>query len=95
MNPFPDLVIVSLQVFNSDIKNLLSMADMWKHRSPPTPLDFDAILSGSAANGSANGAFASRSSSNGQSNGAGTSVSGLKDQQRLSLKDNVELFVAR
>ncbi|KAJ8507709.1 hypothetical protein ONZ45_g9959 [Pleurotus djamor] len=82
------------KVFNSDIKNLLSMADMWKHRSPPTPLDFDAILSGSAANGNANGADASRSSSNGQSNGAGTSVSGLKDQQRLSLKDNVELFVA-
>ncbi|KAJ8516028.1 hypothetical protein ONZ45_g6634 [Pleurotus djamor] len=79
------------KVFNSDIKNLLSMADMWKHRSPPTPLDFDAILSGPTANGAATG---SQSKSNGQSNGAGPSVSGLKDQQRLSLKDNVELFVA-
>jgi ubiquitin-like 1-activating enzyme E1 B len=34
-------------VFNADIKNLLSMADMWRSRSPPTPLDFDSIMDGS------------------------------------------------
>ncbi|KAJ8688957.1 E1 ubiquitin-activating protein uba2 [Pleurotus ostreatus] len=35
------------KVFNSDIRNLLSMADMWRSRAPPTPLDFDAIMDGS------------------------------------------------
>lgn len=34
------------QVFHSDILNLLSMADMWRSRKPPTPLDFDAIKEG-------------------------------------------------
>ena len=35
------------QVFNADIKNLLCMTDMWRSRSPPTPLDFDSIMDGS------------------------------------------------
>ncbi|KAK7676268.1 hypothetical protein QCA50_020769 [Cerrena zonata] len=34
------------KVFHSDILNLLSMADMWKSRAPPTPLEFDAIRKG-------------------------------------------------
>ena len=34
------------KVFHSDILNLLSMADMWKARAPPTPLEFDAIQAG-------------------------------------------------
>ncbi|KAH9950844.1 hypothetical protein B0H21DRAFT_863854, partial [Amylocystis lapponica] len=33
-------------VFHSDILNLLSMADMWRSRAPPTPLAFDAIADG-------------------------------------------------
>ncbi|CAL1710842.1 unnamed protein product [Somion occarium] len=31
------------KVFHGDILNLLSMADMWRSRAPPTPLQFDAI----------------------------------------------------
>ncbi|KAL1712600.1 hypothetical protein EV715DRAFT_259401 [Schizophyllum commune] len=34
------------KVFNADIKNLLIMSDMWRNRAPPTPLEFDAIMSG-------------------------------------------------
>ncbi|KIM86615.1 hypothetical protein PILCRDRAFT_4528 [Piloderma croceum F 1598] len=34
------------KVFNSDIRNLLSMADMWRSRAPPLPLDFDSINNG-------------------------------------------------
>jgi ubiquitin-like 1-activating enzyme E1 B len=32
------------KVFNADTRNLLSMADMWRHRAPPVPLDYDTIL---------------------------------------------------
>nr|BAF64519.1 Uba2 [Coprinopsis cinerea] len=95
------------KVFDSDIRNLLSMADMWKSRTPPTPLDYDGILSGEftakkpnapappVANGNAV-ASSSKSSdtaapANGQTNGKSTS--GLKDQRSLSLKDNLELFI--
>lgn len=35
------------KVFHSDILNLLSMADMWRSRAPPTPLNFDGIRDGS------------------------------------------------
>ncbi|KAF7727004.1 E1 ubiquitin-activating protein uba2 [Apophysomyces ossiformis] len=31
------------KVFVSDINRLLEMKDMWKNRSPPTPLDYDSI----------------------------------------------------
>jgi ubiquitin-like 1-activating enzyme E1 B len=74
-------------VFNADIKNLLSMADMWRSRSPPTPLDFDSIMDGSfdlksvpslTANAVASGNGSDRSSNpsfaklpNGQLNGNG------------------------
>ncbi|KAJ7176564.1 hypothetical protein C8R46DRAFT_1076671 [Mycena filopes] len=34
------------KVFDADIRNLLIMADMWRARAPPIPLDFDAILDG-------------------------------------------------
>ena len=44
-SPF-DLCFSLKQVFNSDIRNLLSMADMWRSRAPPLPLDFDAIRIG-------------------------------------------------
>ncbi|TBU39389.1 hypothetical protein BD309DRAFT_1012010 [Dichomitus squalens] len=40
---------VFTKVFHSDILNLLSMADMWRSRAPPTPLDFDQIRAGSFA----------------------------------------------
>ncbi|KAH9855584.1 hypothetical protein C2E23DRAFT_813898 [Lenzites betulinus] len=34
------------KVFHADVLNLLSMADMWRSRAPPTPLDFDGIRAG-------------------------------------------------
>ena len=73
-------------MFNADIKNLLSMADMWRSRSPPTPLDFDSIMDGSfdlngaslTADAVTSGSSSDRSSSssfaklpNGQLNGKG------------------------
>ncbi|KAG0172058.1 E1 ubiquitin-activating protein uba2 [Apophysomyces sp. BC1015] len=35
--------LVFEKVFISDINRLLEMKDMWKHRSPPAPLDYDSI----------------------------------------------------
>ncbi|KAF8347457.1 hypothetical protein F5887DRAFT_1060776 [Amanita rubescens] len=35
------------KVFYGDIQNLLSMPDMWRHRKPPVPLDYDKIMDGS------------------------------------------------
>ena len=32
------------KIFNSDVKRLLLMEDMWKNRAPPKPLDFDVAL---------------------------------------------------
>lgn len=60
------------KVFNADIKNLLIMADMWRSRSPPVPLDFDKIMDGS---------FVLRPEQPGQVNGVdsnGASGSGSK-----------------
>jgi ubiquitin-like 1-activating enzyme E1 B len=37
---------MSRQVYNADIRNLLSMEDMWRSRAPPIPLDFNAISKG-------------------------------------------------
>ena len=80
------------------------MADMWRSRSPPTPLDFDSIMDGSFDLNGATNAVASGSGSdlssklpNGQLNGNGNIPlgEGLKDQRALTLKDNLELFVSR
>ncbi|KAJ3992906.1 hypothetical protein F5050DRAFT_1811008 [Lentinula boryana] len=34
------------KIFSADIQNLLDMGDMWKHREPPVPLDYDQVISG-------------------------------------------------
>ncbi|GJE92396.1 ubiquitin-activating enzyme E1-like protein [Phanerochaete sordida] len=39
--------LVFNKVFHDDINNLLSMADMWRNRAKPTPLEYDGIKSGS------------------------------------------------
>lgn len=94
------------KVFNADIKNLLSMADMWRSRERPTPLDFDAIVDGSFVVKESTKSVASSSNSKGQINGhanggaiRSTSSSngngGLKDQRALTLQDNLALFVSR
>jgi ubiquitin-like 1-activating enzyme E1 B len=116
-----------IQVFDADIRNLLSMSDMWRSRAPPVPLDFDAILDGNfvlrpegekvsqiingtetsgntkrhMANGvdqSEVGSVVTEESLNGHGNGNAPSTAagaGLKDQRRLTLQDNLLLFVSR
>ncbi|KAJ2459575.1 E1 ubiquitin-activating protein uba2 [Coemansia sp. RSA 2424] len=37
--------LVFKKVFTDDIARLLSMAEMWQHRQPPTPLDYDELES--------------------------------------------------
>ncbi|KAI0634914.1 hypothetical protein C8Q77DRAFT_1104728 [Trametes polyzona] len=99
--------MVFQKVFHSDILNLLSMADMWRTRAPPVPLDFDAIQAGTfvLSRPSQNGASASQmngsvgsSATEKQLNGSGAAPSAngakLKDQRALSLQDNLELFVS-
>ncbi|KAI0646080.1 hypothetical protein C8Q79DRAFT_960915 [Trametes meyenii] len=65
--------IVFNKVFHADILNLLSMADMWRSRAPPTPLDFDAIRAGSfvLARQTQNGTAVPVPTTNGQVNGTG------------------------
>ncbi|KAG5221458.1 E1 ubiquitin-activating protein [Salix suchowensis] len=103
------------KVFNADIRNLLSMSDMWRSRAPPTPLDFDAIMDGTfshkktpangvngkehAVNGKGNahasGSKVAEELLHSSPNGDAPNTKGLKDQQVLSLKDNLELFTSR
>ncbi|RDX46452.1 hypothetical protein OH76DRAFT_1406967 [Lentinus brumalis] len=70
--------MVFSKVFHADILNLLSMADMWRSRAPPTPLDFDKICEGTFSlnrpqqNGvHANGSAASNGKP-GQASGSGS-----------------------
>ncbi|OBZ78036.1 Ubiquitin-activating enzyme E1-like protein [Grifola frondosa] len=77
--------IVFDKVFNSDILNLLSMADMWRSRAPPTPLDFEAIENGTfvhkTPNGTrTNGAIAGSSNSTGNGQVPRTTNSGSPDK---------------
>lgn len=59
------------KVFFSDINNLLSMADMWRSRAKPTPLDFDGIKNGTFTldQRQPNGAHTNGSSNGAASNG--------------------------
>jgi len=85
-------LIFPIQVFNADIENLLTMKDMWKSRKAPTPLNFDDIIS-------LRSNFNSRPSGecgNSNSNSCpGHQHHILRDQQRLSLPENLELFISR
>ncbi|KAJ3914748.1 hypothetical protein F5877DRAFT_49902 [Lentinula edodes] len=64
------------KIFNTDIKRLLSMSDMWNHRAKPVPLDFDRIMQETDVG-----------------NGEKESVA-LKDQKKLTTKENLELFIS-
>ncbi|PIL27288.1 hypothetical protein GSI_10435 [Ganoderma sinense ZZ0214-1] len=102
--------LVFSKVYHADILNLLSMADMWRSRAPPTPLDFDGIRDGSFTipkpqqliNGvlpNGNGAAPVNGNGDAKSARAVTTEkqlngAGLKDQRALTLQDNLELFVA-
>ncbi|EPQ51473.1 hypothetical protein GLOTRDRAFT_81057 [Gloeophyllum trabeum ATCC 11539] len=90
------------KVFGADIRNLLSMADMWRAREPPVPLEFEAIREGGfvlrgvpAASAPADGARPSREpAANGASANGHASQAGLKDQRALTLQENLALFVS-
>jgi ubiquitin-like 1-activating enzyme E1 B len=81
------------------------MADMWRSRAPPTPLDFEGIREGRfeippvkeaatapapAVNGNGSAKMTNGDAST-TANGTGTK---LKDQQSLSLEENLAMFVS-
>ncbi|GAW00922.1 hypothetical protein LENED_002481 [Lentinula edodes] len=66
------------KIFNTDIKRLLSMSDMWNHRAKPVSLDFDRIMQETEV---------------GKEVGKEESVA-LKDQKKLTTKENLELFIS-
>ncbi|KAF9020239.1 hypothetical protein BDZ89DRAFT_1020326 [Hymenopellis radicata] len=86
------------KIFNTDIRNLLAMSDMWRSRTPPVPLNFDGIMDGTFSlrqnapptNGQSNG----QPVVNGSTSTNGSTPAAIKDQRALSLKDNVSLFVS-
>ncbi|KAJ3897575.1 hypothetical protein F5879DRAFT_1006174 [Lentinula edodes] len=65
------------KIFNTDIKRLLSMSDMWNHRAKPVPLDFDRIMQETEVG-----------------NGEKEESVALKDQKKLTTKENLELFIS-
>ena len=96
-----------MQVFNADIRNLLSMEEMWKgkDRIPPVPLDFDKIGEGSFSLPSASRANVNSAETGKMTNGSASanasgtidvpSKQGLRDQKKLSLQESLVLFVSR
>jgi ubiquitin-like 1-activating enzyme E1 B len=102
-------VLESAQVYNRDIRNLLSMEDMWRFRDQPVPLDYEAIredrfeLCGQRASKAAiaakatpaNGDEANGSVAKGNSVNGAAESSKLRDQCALSLRDSWEMFVSR
>ncbi|CDO73925.1 hypothetical protein BN946_scf185016.g82 [Trametes cinnabarina] len=87
------------KVFHADILNLLSMADMWRSRAPPIPLDFDAIRAGTfvlnrpAQNGDVSAAPEKANGSKGSAstekilNGNGASTATTSSTGSAGLKD--------
>lgn len=69
--------IVFKKIYEEDIERLLKMDDMWKHRSAPTPLNYDELAS------QQNPTKPEQKDSH---------VNGLKDQQNLSLQECFQLF---
>ncbi|KAF8528345.1 hypothetical protein BU17DRAFT_61027 [Hysterangium stoloniferum] len=91
------------KVFMQDVKNLLSMTDMWKSRAAPVPLEFESIMAvpngDSVIPGDGNAPANADSNVNGNvganANGHATRTSmGLKDQKSLTLRETVEMFVS-
>lgn len=64
------------KIFNSDVKRLLEMEDMWKNRQQPRPLEFDDCVD----------------SLDFVTDG-GTVDSAIVDQRKMTLGDNVKLFM--
>jgi ubiquitin-like 1-activating enzyme E1 B len=83
------------------------MSDMWRSRSPPTPLVFDKIRAGtfvlpqrtagssSDSNGHTNGVHVPNGRASAADKTDITSKSGLKDQKTLTIEENLALFISR
>jgi hypothetical protein len=71
------------------------MADMWKNRHPPTPLDFEVIMAGTFVQRVPNGTTGHGSTAFGSSTNGDSGQAILKDQRKLSLRDNLDLFISR
>jgi ubiquitin-like 1-activating enzyme E1 B len=85
------------QVFNEDINRLLQMKEMWTvpGRVKPTPLDYDAIMDGTFVLPPLRQTAPAASGSAAPTAAAAKDQSGLRDQQELSLKENLVLFLSR
>lgn len=90
--------MVFQKVFNADIQNLLSMTDMWRHRTPPVSLDYEKILDGTfvirsatpnvASNGRAvNGAGGKNPFPTNANSNASSTINGQAGSFAAKLKD--------
>lgn len=66
------------KVYNTDIQRLLSMEDMWVHRTKPAPLDLERAMSTPLPD---------------ETNASTTSMT-LRDRRPLSLSENAALFLS-
>ena len=84
------------QVFNDDINRLLQMKEMWTvpGRVKPTPLDYDSIMNGTFTLPPSRQAAVAPSTGLGPVPEKAKEQSGLKDQQELTLKENLLLFTS-
>lgn len=91
-----DLVSPS-QVFKEDIERLLRMKEMWTvpGRVKPTPLDYDTIMDGTFVLPASRQATAALATGSVLATEKAKEQSGLKDQQDLTLKENLLLFTSR
>ncbi|KAL1747162.1 hypothetical protein HDZ31DRAFT_80644 [Schizophyllum fasciatum] len=78
------------KVFNADIKNLLIMSDMWRNRAPPTPLEFDEIMTGRAPLPDVPPAANGVRSANGKHDGVGSSATETQLQNGTKGKNRAE-----
>ena len=84
-------------MFNEDINRLLKMDEMWKvhGRVKPVALDVESINDGSFVTPLLRNPPAAPANGAGPSKPTPVNQSTLKDQQELSVKDNLDLFVDR
>ncbi|KAI9034348.1 ThiF family protein [Hyaloraphidium curvatum] len=84
---FPTLLFE--KVFVSDVKRLLEMKDLWKTRTPPTPLD--GSIKGDSKRRRLNGDGASAPGAPAAQEGASRAA---RDQKVGSLEDNMDMFTS-
>ncbi|KAL7425104.1 E1 ubiquitin-activating protein uba2 [Cryptotrichosporon argae] len=83
------------KVFDEDIKRLLAMEDMWKvvGRVKPTPLNYRSIMDGTFVTPPKRPSKAAAPAAKQPNGTPAASGATLKDQRKLTVKDNLELFI--